>query len=280
MKIEHIFVFFKVTLLLSLVATSSALAKVEIHSDNPFDIASLKELTYLGLSVEANAAILSVPNDQLLLTAIPFKRSMQFIDDGKPICVMNRTKTKARAQKYLFSKPVNLFISRRLYQSDDFPPLPNEPVDLVKLFKQYPDRRLIISTQLSYGDEIDDIIKKIPPNNLVVRTGGNQDTGVLQMFYKKRAEYALFNPQTFIDDTTMSQQGYELLNVAPFIIGHFMCSKTPETLEFITQINAKIDQLIAQDVLYNIHLKYINKNQKLSFDKYYNKIFKNVANKS
>jgi len=259
----------------ALLQLHTAFAKVEIHTDNPFDIENLKAKKAEGFAVSTNLAALENEYSEVKFAMVPLKRTMKFIEQKQNVCVLNRIKTRERAELYLFSKPINLFFNRRLYQSADLDPLSTKAIDLIELFKQYPKRRIIISNQLSYGDELDAVIKQLPKKNIVVRNSGNQARGVLEMFYQKRAEYALIAPQELDgDDLEINSQSYELKGIPPYVVGHLMCANTPKTQALIKRVNKKITDLIQYQELYNIHLDYLSQAQHIYFKQYYQKVFK------
>jgi len=261
-------------MMFALLQLQISFAKIEIHTDNPFDIENLKANKTQGFAVSTNLAVLENEYLDIKFAMVPFKRTMKFIDQKQDVCVLNRIKTHKRAQKYLFSKPINLFFNRRLYQSADLEPLPTKIIDLIELFKKYPKRRLVISNQLSYGDELNTVIKQLPKKNIVVRNSGNQARGVLEMFYQKRAEYALITPQELDgDDLEINNQSYELKNIPPYIVGHLMCANTPTTQALIKRVDYKIYDLTQSKELYNIHLNYLSKSQHIYFKQYYRKVF-------
>ena len=271
-KLKNIFV--KLLYFYTILTVGFVSAKVQLHSDNQFDVMSLQKLQPSSLSVETNLAILGLPSKELSIALVPLKRSLKFMDDGLPVCVLNRIKTAQRSKKYLFSHPVNIFINRRLYQLNDLSALSDEVVDLEVLFQEYPDRKLVISSQLSYGDELDTIIRRLPKDNLIVRNSGSQARGTIEMFIKKRAEYALFTPQEFVGEGyKMNTISYEIKNIEPYIVGHLMCSNTPETKHYIKQVNAKIEKLVKQERMYKIHLRHLSEGQGSYFDKYYKQTY-------
>ncbi|TPH12176.1 hypothetical protein [Litorilituus lipolyticus] len=277
MQISGVIIRFSIFILLGAFSLFVDAAKIQIHSDNAFDVESLLSLSPTSLSVESNLAVLELPDKNLSLALVPFKRSLKFMEDGQSVCVLNRIKTEKRAKEYLFSYPVNIFINRRLYQLADLAPLSSSPVDLSELFNQFPSRRLIVSSQLSYGDELDKIIKDIPKKNIIVRDSGSQNRGVIEMFLKKRAEYALFTPQEFVGEGyEFTANSYEIKHVEPYIVGHVMCAPTVENEAFIKQVNAKIQALVKDQTMYNIHLNGMSPRQQDYFRSYYQRVYQDL----
>ncbi|MDP2562793.1 hypothetical protein [Psychrobium sp. 1_MG-2023] len=249
-------------------------ANILIHTDNTHDYNSLIKLKPLGISAETQFHVLDLPKSNIQLELVPYKRTLKSLDTDTPTCVLSRLKTKQRKEKYLFSQPLNLFFSRRLYQSSTLMPLSNEPVDLINLFHQHPQRTMVISDQFSYGDALDRLIRQLPKKNLVNRDGTNHAPGLLEMFFQKRVDYALLNPNELYGHyLELNKQSYEIKGIPPFILGHIMCNNRPQTRSFIDNINIKIQQLIDSGVLYQLHIKHLPKSQHAIFQRYYQRVF-------
>jgi uncharacterized protein (TIGR02285 family) len=193
--------------------------------------------------------------------------------------VLNRIKTKERANKYIFSKPINLFLNRRLFQSPKHPPLKDTSVDLIALFKKYPNRVLIVSHQLSYGDKLDAIIKELPKNNILVSNTANQSSTLINMFYKGRADYGLFSTHEMIGEyVKLNAHSYEVEGLAPYLTGHLMCTDTPETKALIRSVNLKVKTLVNSGALYEMHKKHLSPAQHLYLKPYYQQVFGQINN--
>lgn len=249
---------------------------IAFHTDNGQDQYSFEHHLPLSLSSESNMAVLNTVLSQVKLDVVPLKRSLKFMDDNENVCVINKIKTEERVKKYLFSEPINLFFNRRLYQANGVTPLNGHAVDLEVLFEKYPNRRLLITTQMSYGDKLDKIIAKIPKRNLVTRNSGLQGSGVLEMFHQNRADYAIIHPQEIHTDDVMDKpmQSYEILGINPYIVGHLMCSDTPQSHLYIKKLNKRIAASVADGTLYEIHAKYVNSAQSAYFERYFKAVFK------
>lgn len=250
-------------------------AKVFIHTDNEADLINLKENQPLSLSTETNLLVLDLSHEVAKLELAPLKRSLKFMDDGESVCVINKIKTKAREKKYLFSKPINLFFNRRLYQADHLKPLfLDGPIDLYELFTFFPNRKLVVSSQMSYGDELDKQISKLPAQNVIVRQSGLQGLGIIEMLSQQRVDYAIINPQEINDlPFEFDATSYEIAGVSPFILGRLMCADTPATQQYIARLNQRIDETLKDKRLYKAHLNFISDKERLYFEHYYYQAF-------
>ncbi len=250
-------------------------ARVYVHSDNEQDVFSFDAVNPVSLSVETNMLALAIPRVDIRVELVPLKRSLTFMDNEQPVCVINKLKTAERVEKYLFSKPVNLFFNRRLYQQPELEQLEHsESVSLVEIFKRFPERKLIISSQISYGDDLDQQIKQIPKRNVIVRDAGLQGKGIIQMFAQKRADYALLYPQELVTLTTpLNSPSYEVAGINPYVTGHIMCAETALTKQFIGELNENIDNSLTSGELHRAHLKYIDAGSINALERYFKEVF-------
>ncbi len=235
-----------------------ATAKIILHTDNAHDLASFKQSDMRSLSSETNILALTQQTHKLHFEFVPLKRSLKFMAQGQSICITNKIKTHQRAQQFIFSKPINLFLGRRLYQFSDLSSQGiNEPISLAELFVQYPQRRLIVSDQISYGDKLDQQITKLPEQNKIVRRGASHVQGILDMFSERRGEYALFYPlEMSARQWQESTVSYTVAGIEPYLLGRLMCVNNPETRQFIKKVNKQIDTLNQDGALLRAHLKY------------------------
>lgn len=237
---------------------------IQIHTDNPSDHKGLiKQGEFApGITIDSNLLVLNAFNSEFDFRYMTLKRSMIYMDRGESICVTDRVKTPEREAKYLFSKPVNIFMSRRLYYNGTGKKVPElnagKPVDIVNLFEQNKDLTLLLSNQMSYGKTLDNLINKIPQRTKTYRDGAAHDYGILNMFAKKRADFALLFPQqVFGYEVDITSVNYEISGLKPYIVGYLMCSNTPTMKSFIKQFNQKLDSLYKNGELLEAHLKYL-----------------------
>jgi hypothetical protein len=106
------------------VANLSQADVISIHTDNLIDLQAFETHNIKdNLSVESNLFVLKEQLANIKFEYMTTKRSLTLMNQTKNICVVNKVKNQARLEKFLFSQPINLFLSRRLYQSCDKAPL-------------------------------------------------------------------------------------------------------------------------------------------------------------
>ncbi|WP_284245350.1 hypothetical protein [Thalassotalea insulae] len=246
-------------------SASSESITVNIHTDNLND--------FLGITNQAHNSALSVTTNQLLFANLAIKlnfnymttqRSTTQMDEGENICLIDRIKTPLRASKYLFSLPVNLYLSRRFYQNIHAPVI-NDPellidgaLDLLAFFKKYPDKKLLLSHKISYGNALDNLLANLPDKNKTYRRGAAHETAIVDMLVFERVNYTLLYPQQISEQNIKTPlRSYEIAGIPPFVAGRLMCTNSAEMQLFIEKVNQTLKRLYDNKILFNAHLTFI-----------------------
>jgi len=253
---------------------------IYIHTDTLQDFNALKSKNIkYNLDVASNLYALKTQSTDIKFEYMETKQSLLLMDKGESICIMNRIKTINRLEKYLFSQPVNLYLSRRLYQNNSYPPVDVNELEggrvlLSDLFIKRPKAKVIISGQISYGDDLDTQLAKLSEINKMTRYSNEQDIGLIAMFAKGRAEFALLYPhQVYESNIKVKGRTYSIDSVPPYILGHLMCTKNNHSKSFIKSINNHLSTPPNLDELLKIHLSYINPIDQLEVKSYFHKTF-------
>lgn len=251
-----------------------------IHTDNLDDLYALKSKNIEdNLSVATNLHALNSQSTNVQFEYMTTKRSLLLMDNNENICVVNKVKTKKRQEKYLFSQPVNLFLSRRIYQNESYQPVDvSESADnsvlLSDIFIQKPTAIVIISRQISYGDALDAQIANLHQVNVLARHSSEHDTGVIAMFVKGRAEFALLYPhQVYDSDFSVKGRSYAIASIPPYILGHLMCTKNKASAAFIQRVNKSLSTASNVAKLLEMHLQYTNPIDKVVIESYFHQEF-------
>ncbi|MCO4799339.1 MAG: hypothetical protein KC484_09000 [Colwelliaceae bacterium] len=267
-------------LAISLLAPFSLSANIYIHTDNIIDLKALKDNRgENNLSASTNLHALQKELSNIHFEYMTVKRSLQFMDEGKNICVVNKIKTKERLEKYIFSKPINLFLGRRLYQHSAYSPLstmysPDYQVNLLELFNERKNSQLLISGQISYGDILDEQIAALPNKNKITRQSSEHDSGIINMFSLGRAEFALLYPhRVFTFKSNLVARSFEIESIEPYALGHLMCTNNSETHALIDRVNEHLNSENSFNKLLEYHLNFINPNDKTIFEFYFHQVF-------
>jgi len=262
-------------------AIDSQAEVIYIHTENQQDFEYLNNNNGMHrLSVATNLYALSAISQPLKFEYMTAKRSLKFMDqNNESICLVNKLKTQDRLEKYIFSSPINLFLGRRLYQDNFYSVLNgfetfDNQISLDELFKQKPDARILISNQISYGDELEKQLAALSHKNKVIRHSPEHDSGIISMFSRGHIEFSLLYPQqVYNSKTALNVRSYKLANTPPFVLGHLMCNKTPETKSFVKQINTHLNKQESSVKLLDIHLQFINQQDQAMLTHYFHQVF-------
>ncbi|GAA5130008.1 hypothetical protein [Thalassotalea piscium] len=265
-----------ITLLFTTLISTCNAEQITIHTNNwaEFNAFQNNDATE-SLSIATNMHALKDVYSSIKFKYMTTQRTLQYIDEGHSICVVNRVKTKERLEKYIFSQPINLFLSQRLYQQADSTPLQssNNVINLSDIFNEKPNAQILLAEQVSYGDAIDAELKKIPEKNIMRRYSGEQDIGIANMFVKKRAEFAILYPQqVFNFITNIDARSYEINGNPPYILGYLMCTKNPANSNFIKKVNHQLNSNIEE--LLKLHLNFVDPTDKIMLTHYFDQAFK------
>jgi len=255
-------------------------SNIYIHTENLPDLQALQSNNSESiLSVSTNLLALKKVHAKVQFEYMTTKRSLQFMDKGHNICIVDKIKTKERLAKYIFSQPINLFLGRRLYQKASSSMLvkhmlTDNKVNLYKLFEAQPKAQLLVTEQISYGDALDEQIALLPDKNKLIRQGAAQDIAIREMFALGRADFALLYPQqVFTYLPKLKVRSYEIEAIPPYVLGHLMCTNTPENQSLLEEINNHLNMPQSRDDLLDIHLKFIKPSDKQIFINYFEQEF-------
>jgi len=269
-----------ISFLLVLIFFSSCLRsdpeKIFIHTDNSpdFDVYRGFHKGTVSLSAASNLIALNVL-ENIEFEYMPLKRSMAFMRRGMPICVLDKIKTDERLGRYLFSLPVNVYFSRRLYQQRGLPELNQATVDIVKLLRTYSEKKILLTSQISYGELLDKQITLIPDKQKVMRTSSAHASGLIEMFVRGRAEYALFYPQELHElGTPNLGRSYAIDGIEPYVIGYIMCNKTQRMVDVVENINRNLRELFRSGEMLELHLARVGNMEVDIFKQYYLQVLK------
>ncbi|MBT0585413.1 hypothetical protein [Alteromonas oceanisediminis] len=188
------------------------------------------------------------------VTFLPFKRHDAALKSESPTCTFFRVKTVEREGRYLFSLPVDIFLSPRLYQIASGLSIPNTYLDnqrdIVELadFFNNSQRNATLATMpnASYGQAIDEALAKIVRSSVYQISANDSYSGLIQLFLKRRVEFMLMYPANTGGLETLQStelRSYGFASVPAIIEGHLMCNETQQTQLFIAQANNALRQL-------------------------------------
>ncbi|WP_083330529.1 MULTISPECIES: hypothetical protein [Pseudoalteromonas] len=255
--------------------SSSLVGAVQLYVDDEKDFT-----IYQGLNPTTNIAnstniliMNAIALGKVSLVPASYRRAVKAMRASEhAVCVPNRVKTKARLQEFLFSYPVSIYLSRRLYQHASEPPLApqvlnenGEVISLIKLFAHYKYATIVFTPTMSYGPFFDAQLEHVSASNKVYRVGSNPYDDMYNMFKSKRADFLLGYPAEVYRHSKYEKVAYRAYSVADaprYIIGYWMCNNNEQSKEFLSMFNKLMMEIYKQNDFYDAHLKWLPKQDK------------------
>ena len=257
-----------VWLIITLCWSSISLA-ITIVTDNKnmFDVIT-HNLPPQSFPEEVYNRVLSQLSVDKLLFA-PHERIGTLMSGNDPICTPLRLKTKDREKVYVFSRPTDFFFNRRLYQHKSSEPLNQEfldssgnVVDLVEMLVSSPKYTLLIGADHSYGDFLDGVIAKIPPDSLYIRHGIDPYFSMIEMLSKGRVDFYLSYPSVMRNNPEVENlRSYGIAGMPEYEEGHLMCNDLEESRAFLRAFNDVLTSLYKSGEFVNFAKKYMSKDE-------------------
>ncbi|MFC3034293.1 hypothetical protein ACFOEE_17445 [Pseudoalteromonas fenneropenaei] len=257
-----------VCLLFGLIAWQGQTALLML-SDDPKDKNLFSQQSSQDLASDSYQLLFAeLPHYPVDIQIAPITRINTILNGNTPVCALSRIKTKLRQMYHLYSLPVHLFPSHRLYyypvQQQIDPDLLNlhgELRGLTQLMSRYPKAVLAIETSKSYGPSLDAQIEQIPADQLLTRAGSDAYAAMIAMFEKKRSNFLIAYPSVFkqyAEANTLTQiTSLSIAENPAYIPGHIACSKSPQTEAFLVAVNKALLKLYRSPEFLDMHLHYV-----------------------
>ncbi|BBN83931.1 hypothetical protein PA25_39160 [Pseudoalteromonas sp. A25] len=235
---------------------------------------------YQGLNPATNIAnntnklILDLlPNGKVTLVPASHPRALKDMRTTENvICMTNRVKNKKRLEEFLFSYPVNIYLSRRLYQHASEPALSasvltgdGEVKSLQALFTLYKGALIAFTPTLSYGPFFDKQFEKVKKENKVILAGSNPFAEMYHLFKSRRADFLLEYPADmylFLKESPADYRAYEVADAPRYVLGYWMCNNNAKSRAFLAVFNSLMMEIYHSDAFYDAHLKWLPESSK------------------
>lgn len=191
-------------------------------------------------------------------------RTRSLMRNGAVACVSDYIKNSEREKEFLFTKPITLYLGQQLYYNNDLISIPEKLLNnkgqiksLPALFDHFTDKHLYVGSTDSYGEFLDQQIKKLNSKNKYVQpmTVEHFETK-FRMFQNGRVSFILAYPseihELFPNEDFMPS--YSIAGNEGFIVGHIMCSKNEGGRQAIKKLNTAINSLYHSDAHISGHL--------------------------
>jgi len=272
--------FFILLLCLSFVEAQAAqqsisIEDVEFHSDdvNLTTRVNSEVADYDSTATETAQLLLDELRYENDILNVPLARSLNDIDQGKPVCVINKIKSKAREKRFLYSLPLNIFQTQRFYQHATLPPIPEhllndsgEVINIAEVLRAYSHSSLIVVENYSYGDVLDAQIRDAEPNQVLKVSNATFYSRFFTLFENQRSDFALIFPSALFSvygtKVPVRLRDYPIAGNPRTVSGHVLCEKGEFGEMVIEQVNTAIRALYKRPEFVSAHLKYLAEDKK------------------
>ncbi len=251
--------------------TASPLA---IHVHSQVAVEQINSRAPTSLSVETLTHLFDAANLDVQVELFPTARTKMMMRRGDNICVPNRVKNVLREQEFLFSLPINFYLENRFYSLADVNLIPaihlnnqGQIRDIALLMQTLPDKRILVPTNISFGEFIDNELSKVKPQQIISTHQTDYFEHYFGMLKARRADFAVLNSSALA--YYAKNAGLDLGFLRSFgisgnhdiVAGHFMCAKTPAGQAFIDKINPVIASFYTSPEYHELYFKYLSENE-------------------
>ncbi len=217
-----------------------------------------------------NLIIQQLTQYNIKIERVTASRTNRILKSKGNVCTANRAKTPERQEYSLFSDPQTFYLTHKLYRYNQKSALPKqlfnaegEIKDLASVFKTLPTQTMGIAQDVSFGNFLDQQIKKIKPANIYYRGGSQRVVALASMLYKERVDFVLALP---VDITPLETQKplleqYTIAGAPPYLIAHINCSDSPLGQRIINDINKVLANAYQTKDYYQAHKKWFSDKQ-------------------
>lgn len=253
-------------LLLSPTATTESAAPQLVHLDND-TVTAFNQRQATWLTTATNLLLLKQLGWHGTVQQMPMARIEVAIKNRQHICTFDRLVTKERQQHAIFSKPVNFFVSFRLYQHAAQPPITAPFLDKQGQVKnldgwlRHSKSQLLVPRHFSYGTTVDAELQQIRPRQRIDVDGVDYFQQLIGMFAAHRADYVIVYPTAVLShygsDWPMPVRSYMIAGTPAVTTGHIMCADTPQNRRWLQQVDAALQTLYQDPRFLKAHLTYV-----------------------
>ncbi|KGJ89157.1 hypothetical protein [Colwellia psychrerythraea] len=269
---------------------SHAQSTIHWFNDSVLDSAQRVQDTNVHISTLADTSQLlmkSLPQYQFSTEYIQSQSIARLLKKLPNSCAPNRIKTPERLKDNIYSLPLNIYLSLKLYYKKNMKSsiLPKNALDenkrlksLAALFTGKSTYTLGVNDGRSFGIFLDAQIAALEKHNLVVRSGTESTTSLVKMLIKDRIDYTIeypVNVHRVLKETAanISLESLEIVGSPSYIVGYVACSKSAVGKHVIKDINAALQKLYHSADFYQAHTRYLDKNDIANFNRAYQETF-------
>lgn len=198
---------------------------------------------------------------------VPSSRALYELQNEKrPTCMLSLYKTTERQKDFVFSNEYSTIglaptIAIHVDVAKEIIPENSISTSLKDLVFKH---QLILgkSTERSYGSKVDDIIRKIPQDKIIVRAGKDSLSSLTYMLLKKRIDLIIGYPGEHLYLQSKFENGNKLVQLqiseAPKTVhGYIGCNKMTESKNFLVEADTKLAELKTSSEYKSIMLRWV-----------------------
>ena len=248
--------------------TAHARQYVLLLTDDSSDKANLSADKPISIGTDTVRLVLNnLDGYNINIQHIPNARLNRFLETAPGSCAYNRIKTPQRSEKYAFSRPLNVYLSHRIYYLSAKGPLPDAVLEhgsvrsLQDLFVHFPNQKLALGKGRSYGKKLDAQIATLNQTNKILLTGQDIFYDLQKMLSKQRADFVIAFPDTIssvLVADSLPMSSYSIAGTDEFVVGRFACYPDSNGINFIYDVDKALGELFKNNQLLDTHLQHFH----------------------
>lgn len=209
----------------------------------------------------------SMPDYTFKVDLIPSSRALYELQHNTATtCMLSLYKTAERQRLFSFSNEystVGLAPTIAMHTDVANAIIPNN-INSISLKDLVFKHQLVIgkSTERSYGLNVDEIIKKIPQDSIIVRAGKDSLNSLTYMLIKKRIDIILGYPgehlylqEKYKDSSKLIQ--YQISEAPKTVLGFIGCNKSVESERFLARTDSVLKKIKATPEYKELMLRWV-----------------------
>jgi uncharacterized protein (TIGR02285 family) len=239
------------------------------------------------LADTSNLLMKSLPQYQFETKFVQSQSIARMLKKLPNSCAPNRIKTPERLKGNIYSLPLNIYLSLKLYYKKGVNSniLPANALDtnnqlksLAALFTGKTIYTLGVNEGRSFGVFLDAQINALEKHNLVTRSGIESTSSLVKMLLKDRIDYTIEYPVNVHKvlketKTNIALESIKIAGAPSYIVGYVACSKGQVGEQIIKDINTALVRLYHNDNFYQAHTRYLDKADIPNFNRAYQEVF-------
>ncbi|MFC4701397.1 transporter substrate-binding domain-containing protein [Glaciecola siphonariae] len=237
------------------------------------------------ISASVNTALLVTQHldKQVKLIHTPAQRLWRVLEQQKAACVPSMVKTKEREAQYLFSEPLFMTLSARVFARNDDTFANSPAIDasgeissIEDFISTVPNSRILYSRLRSYGTLIDEQIAALDNDNREAIFSPTYFGKDIELFLRGRGDLLVASPVTidrYFPDRETELLSYSVKGNPPYMVGHFLCNDRPESRRFLEELNQTLLAIYPTQAFKDSHLNNHSAQFQEEVSRYFDRVY-------